>query len=165
MRDMKAALGNFFKPNITHVRVAIMTYIARACEYGSDKYERGNYMRPTKNNTPAENFERFEGYLRSVLTHIVKTLDSMEAHRSFDPNLEDLPGMMRACYAPDTDPGNDKVGSSYLPHVAHAAAGLMMAIVQATLFGMLPKDPGCPWKQPENDWTPVLQSFESLDLN
>ncbi len=145
MKDMKAALSNTSKPDITHVRTALMTYIARACEYGSAKYERSNYMR--SKDSPKEDFERFRAYLRSGVSHFVKCLDAMELHQANDPDLEDVPGMMRACYAPDTDetPGA-KVGASQLPHVAHGCAGVMMSIVQAVLCGMLPEDPGQPWE-------------------
>ena len=144
--DMKAALGNASKPDHTHVRTAIMTYIARACEYGSAKYERANYMRPTPDGSVKSNFIRFGGYLRSVQTHIAATLDSMELHLATDPDLEDEAGMLSAAYAPDTDETQGaKVGASGLPHVAHAAAALMMATVQATLYGLLPSDPGQPW--------------------
>lgn len=148
MRDMKAALGNASKPDTTHVRTVIQTYIARACEYGSAKYERGNYMRPTEQGTVKSNFIRFGGYLRSVKTHVDKTLDNMELHLSGDPNLEDEAGMLAAAFAPDEDitPGAP-VGASMLPHVAHAAAALMMAVVQATLYGLLPEDPGQPWTE------------------
>jgi len=55
--------------------------------------------------------------------------------------------MQKAAYAadPDVTPGAT-VGASNLPHVAHAGAGLMMAIVQATMYNMLPKDPGQRWE-------------------
>lgn len=149
MQDMKAALGNASKPDITHVRTALMTYIARACEYGSAKYERSNYMR--RKDSPREDFERFRAYLRSAWSHIGKILDAMELHQANDPDLEDVTGMMRACYAADTDvtPGAP-VGASSLPHVAHAGAGLMMAIVQGVLCGMLPEDPGQPWTETQS---------------
>ncbi|MCP4469036.1 MAG: hypothetical protein GY813_20115, partial [Halieaceae bacterium] len=54
-------------------------------------------------------------------------------------------GMRRAAYAADTDPGNDKVGPSNLPHLAHLSAGLMMAIEQSINSGLLPADPGQTW--------------------
>lgn len=146
MKDQKAALGNASKPDITHVRTAMLTYISRACEYGSAKYERGNYIREA-GDTKAD-FIRFGAYLRSVVSHVYKCLDSMERHRATDPDLEDVEGMLRAAFAadPDVTPGA-KVGASGLPHVAHAAAGLMMAIVQATEYGLLPADPGQPWAE------------------
>jgi hypothetical protein len=150
MKDMKAALGNGTKPDLTHVRGGLETYAARACEYGSAKYERGNYLRPTENNTPKENFERLREYLGSVKRHLSKQLKSMEAHLALDPNLEDVEGMKAAAYAPDTDPGNDKVGPSNLPHLAHLSAGLMMALEQAITYGILPEDPGRTWDLKES---------------
>lgn len=144
LTDLKAALGNGSKPDITHVRKPLMNYIARACEYGSAKYERANYMRPT--GSSREDFIRFGAYLRSAISHFVETADAMELHLSQDPKLEDLEGMRAAMYAADTDvtPGAS-VGASGLPHVAHGLAGAMMALVQATGAGMLPADPGQPW--------------------
>lgn len=162
MKDMKAALGNSSKPDTTHVRGAIMTYIARACEYGSAKYERANYMRPTEGGTVRENFLRFGAYLRSSQSHITKCLDRMETHLATDPHLEDIEGMMRACFAadPDVTPGA-KVGASGLPHIAHGAAGIMMAIVQATMYGLLPEDPGQPWADTVDGLTKRLDDLST----
>lgn len=145
MRDMKAALGNGSKPDLTHVRTAFKVYTSRPCEYGGVKYVRGNYMRPTKDGTTKEAFERFREYLGSAERHISKMFDSMERHLAVDPNLEDEEGMRRAAYAADTDPGNENVGPSNLPHVAHLCAGTMMGIEQAIMSGLLPADPGQPW--------------------
>jgi hypothetical protein len=144
LRDIKAALGNGLKPDITHVRKATMVYIGRGSEYGNAKYERANYDRPT--GSVKGDFERFRGYIRAAVGHLMDTLDAMERHQSQDPHLEDERGLKLAAYAPDTDatPGA-KVGASYLPHVAHAAASLNMAIEQAVRYGLLPADPGQPW--------------------
>ena len=144
MKDLKEALGNSRKPDITHVRKSIMVYIARACEYGSAKYERGNYLRPTENGTLKSDFLRFRAYLRAALSHIVETLDSMEFLEAHDPKLESDSDMSAAAYAPDTD-ASPAFPASGLPHVAHAAASLMMAIEQATLWNLLPEDPEQPW--------------------
>lgn len=144
LKDTKEALGTRKKPDLTHVRVAPCNYIARAKEYGSDKYERGNYLRRTKGTK--EDFLRFGAYLRAGMSHTMNVLDSMEAHLAQDPALEDEGGMQIAAYAADTDttPGA-KVGASMLPGIAHAMASLSMAIAQATDSGLLPKDPGSPW--------------------
>jgi hypothetical protein len=126
-----------------------MVYDARGKEYGTDKYERANFIRPAAADPfdVRANFERYREYLRATLSHVVETLDAMESHQAGDPLLEDADGMRAAAYAPDTDetPGA-KVGPSYLPHVSHAIASMTMAIEQATRFGLLPKDPGQPWK-------------------
>jgi hypothetical protein len=158
LKDLKEGLSSARKPDITHVRVPFLNYTARPCEYGSDKYERGNFLRPltdegyTGTPTPAD-FERYRAYLRAAASHIFEVLDSMEKHLSTDPKLEDTEGMIRACYAIDTDakPGC-KVGPSLLPHAAPACASLMMAISQATECGLLPRDPGTPWRDHTALW-------------
>ena len=136
MKDLKEALGNSSKPDITHVRTPLLNYIARACEYGDSKYQRGNYLRPVGGTK--EDFERLRGYLRATMSHVLLTLDSMEKHLATDPHLEDEDGMRTAAYAPDLESG--------LPHLAHAGASIMMAITQACVYGLLPTDPGRPWE-------------------
>ena len=146
MKDMKEGLTSGRKADTTHARKSLRVYIARACEYGSAKYERANYVRPAGGTK--ENFERLRKYLRAAVDHIEDTLTSMERHQADDPNLMDEEGMKRAAYAEDTDakPGCP-VGASGLPHLCHAAASLMMAIEQATHYGLLPADPGQPWAE------------------
>lgn len=151
LKDVKEALSSARKPDITHVRSAFMTYTARPCEYGSDKYERSNFMRPTGDGPhempTAADFERLRTYLRAAMGHIASTLDSMERHQAQDPQLVDVTGMRLAAYAVDTDatPGA-KVGPSLLPHIAPACSSLNMAITQAVDCGLLPADPGTPWR-------------------
>jgi hypothetical protein len=151
LKDLKEAMSGARKADTTHVRRSFQIYTARPCEYGSEKYERSNFMRRVSDgNQPAKaDFERFRVYLRAARDHIDETLESMERHQAQDPQLVDVEGMKRAAYAVDTDakPGQ-KIGASLLPHVAPACASLMMAITQATDCGLLPKDPGTPWKDP-----------------
>lgn len=150
--DMKESLGSARKPDITHLRKSTAVYIARTCEYGNDKYQRANFIRPTggvEHITPTkEDFERFRNYLRAYLSHGMEVLDSMERHQSIDPNLTDVEGMKRACYAADTDatPGA-AVGASLLPHICGGMASGMMAIEQAIQCGLLPADPATPWRK------------------
>lgn len=153
LKDLKEALSSVRKPDITHVRKVLLTYVARACEYGSSRYVRGNYLRPVNpagyTGTPSkEDFERLRSYLRALVSHATSALDEMELHLSRDPDLADVDGMKRAAYAEDTDepPEGSKVGASHLPHLAHAGASLMMALAQAVLCGLLPQDPGQTWK-------------------
>ena len=153
LKDVKEALGNARKPDLTHLRSSFATYTVRPCEYGCDKYERANFLRATGNvahRTPtAEDFTRLRVYLRAAMSHVMKTLDSMEQHQANDPNLLDVEGMKRAAYAVDLDtkPGQ-KIGASFLPHIAPACSSLMMAISQAVACGLLPEDPGTPWRDP-----------------
>lgn len=153
LKDIKEGLSSSRKPDLTHLRGVFATYTVRPCEYGSDKYERANYLRATgdgPHDVPtAEDFGRFRAYLRAAVGHILSTLDSMERHQAQDPKLEDVEGMKRAAYAVDTDakPGQ-KVGASLLPHVANACASMQMAIEQAADCGLIPRDPGTPWRDP-----------------
>ena len=145
-KDVKESLGNSRKPDVTHCRRSTMVYVARSCEYGSAKYERANYLRSTGGPMRAD-FERFRSYLRAMVSHVVETLDSMERHQANDPNLEDVEGMKRAAFAADTDVTPDcPVGASRLPHVGAALASGMMALEQAVNAGLLPADPGQPWR-------------------
>ena len=150
---MKEGLSSSRKADTTHIRRSFQIYTCRPCEYGADKYERANFMRPA---APVDvdmdvqmraAFERLRKYLRATRDHIDECLESMERHQSQDPKLVDVEGMKQAAYAMDTDvtPGS-KIGASLLPHVAPACSSLMMAITQATDAGLLPKDPGTPWR-------------------
>ena len=151
LKDMKEGLSSTRKPDITHVRTPFMVYTSRPCEYGSSKYQRSNFARPVSatgyGDMPTrEDFERLRSYLRAAQSHIAQVLDAMEYHQSLDPDLEDVDGMRRAAYAVDVDEDTTgKVGPSFLPHVAPACASLNMAVTQAVLSGLLPKDPGQPW--------------------
>lgn len=144
-KDMKEGLSSSRKADITHMRTPFLVHGSRACEYGNDKYYRANYARPM--GTIQEDFERLRQYLAAAARHIFVTLDEMEYHQAIDPNLEDIEGMKKACYAEDTDakPGCP-TGPSGLPHLCGAVASLNLAITQATRAGLLPADPGTPWK-------------------
>jgi len=149
MKDLKEALLSTRKPDITHVRAGVRTYIARACEYGSAKYERANFLRPTGAGAHAQpngaDFDRLRTYLRGMVSHTMHVLDAMEAHQASDPMLADVAGMQRAAYAADVDEGNAKVGPSGLPHLCGAFASGMMGLEQAIACGLLPADPGQTW--------------------
>lgn len=156
LRDLKEALSSARKPDITHARTPLLNYNARGCEYGNVVYRRANYIRPVApggyTGTPTSaDFERARGYLRALVSHAVKTLDAMEHHQAMDPDLVDVEGMKRAVFAADEDASETAtrkgVGPSFLPHLAHAASSLNMALTQAVACGLLPADPGRPWEK------------------
>ena len=131
LKDMKEGLSSSRKADTTHIRRSFQIYTCRPCEYGADKYERANFMRPA---APVDvdmdvqmraAFERLRKYLRATRDHIDECLESMERHQSQDPKLVDVEGMKQAAYAMDTDvtPGS-KIGASLLPHVAPACSSL-----------------------------------------
>ena len=147
-KDLKEGLSSARKADITHMRTPFLVYGSRACEYGDQKYERANYARPMPNIQ--EDFKRLRAYLRAVISHVLHVLDQMEYHQSLDYELQDVKGMLEACYAEDTDtkPGQE-IGASGLPHLCGAVASLNLAITQAVRAGLLPEDPGTPWRDQE----------------
>lgn len=163
VKDMKEGLSSTRKADITHVRTPLMVYTSRNSDYGSFKYERGNYLRPvvpegyTGVPTKAD-FERYRAYLRAALSHLVQQLDSLETHLSTDPKLEDVGGMRDSAYAVDTDEDTSgKVGPSFLPHIGGTCASLNMALAQAVRCGLIPSDPGQPWRD-EKCVSPVAET-------
>lgn len=145
MKDMKEALTSGRKPDISHVRGPGKVYSCRAHEYGSDKYERANYVRLSANAADAA--RNYRSYLASVDRHITAALDAMEYLEAEFPGFEDAPlsRLLEAVYAADTD-ASPSFPASTLPHISHAMAGLGMAITKAVRDGILPADPGQPWK-------------------
>ena len=149
LKDCKATLNGSGKPDLTHMRRAMMVYTSRACEYGNDKYVRSNYLRPT--DSVAEDVERLRTYMRATISHIQFMLDDLESHQSQDPGLENEEGIREAILCPDLDEDGSKIGPSGLPHISHACASIMMGLQQAVDSGLLPKDPGTPWRDEEED--------------
>jgi hypothetical protein len=151
LRDIKEALGNARKAGFSHVRSALKRYVARACEWGTFRYVRSNYLRPA-NDAPRDSveavraeFNRHRTYLEAADRHLTGILDKMELHQATDPDLVDIEGMRRAVYAADTDVDPKTGVASGLPHACGLAASINMAITQATTYGLLPEDPGQPW--------------------
>lgn len=143
--DLKESLSSGRKPDISHMRTPFLVYGSRACEYGSAKYQRANFLRRTGGGM-ADDFQRLRSYLSAVQRHVLEVLDRMEAHQAVDPLLLDDDGMKVVAFCCDNDftPGAP-VGPSKLPHLCGAVASLNMAIAQAVDCGLLPRDPGQPW--------------------
>jgi len=163
MKDLKEALSSGRKPDITHARTPLLVYVARGCEYGDStqggKYIRANYLRPTEDLKA--DFLRYRAYLRAVVSHASQILDSLELHQAMDPDLTDVEGMKVAAYAKDVDaaPGCT-VGASRLPHACGLAASINMVITQAVNAGLIPADPGQPWRKVEAKKEPELTEYE-----
>jgi len=163
---MKEALGSGRKPDLTNIRTPLMVYGSRACEYGSVKYERANFLRATGDGPHSEptpdDLHRLRTYLRAVMSHTMATLDAIERHQANDPKLADVAGMKRAAFAEDTDPDTSgKVGPSCLPHLCGAVASLNMGIAQAVDCGLLPADPGQQWVEHQQAKPVTRESGES----
>ncbi len=143
LKDTKESLTGA-KPDLTHVRRDSAVYESRAKEYGSVKYERGNYLRDSDDST-VDSVERLRTYIRGSISHWMHMLDSIADHEANDPNFKDLQALIQACYAPDTEVGNDGTPASLLPHACGALASGAMAVSIGVKLGLLPKDPGQPW--------------------
>lgn len=136
--DMKAAstIASGARPQLSILPQTGMVYASRPIEYGGDKYARGNYYGPASTVTP---IKRFLGYLDAALRHIVATQDAINRALGTGGDLA------AACAAPD-DVASGGFPPSGLPHVAHAISSLMIGVTGAADDGLLPADPGQPWK-------------------
>lgn len=105
------------KPDLSQVRAPLLNYVARAMECGDGMpgRDRGDWLLPVAAD---EDPARLRRQLAAVMRHLSSALDALERGD---------------CEALDGDSG--------LPHLAHAAARLQMAIVQAVDAGLLYHDP------------------------
>jgi hypothetical protein len=132
LSDMKAALGGK-KPVLAHVSVALLNYVARAHQYGAQKYEMGNYLRKPSAGTDVD---RLLEYISAAQRHLAQWADSII--RFEGKGLGAKVRKDEAYFGADDE--------SKLPHAAHAGASLSMALQQAADAGLIPLDPGITWK-------------------
>ena len=127
--DLKPPVG--VKAPLAHVPVALMTYDARAHQYGADKYLLGNYLRAN----PEGPLTAALGYSSALMRHVTAFNDSVIRHIGEGVGYNVT--QEAAAYAADAESG--------LPHLAHAAASLGMLIQKLVDAGLLPADPGITW--------------------
>lgn len=129
--DMKAALtpAGPGKPRLSLIPRAALDYLARALQYGSDKYAIGNFHRDAPSGVSAD--ERLLVYLDAVLRHATSASDALVRARGRGDNLT------AAACVQDDDSG--------LPHLAHLLAAASLAVACAANDGLIPADPGAPW--------------------
>lgn len=129
--DMKAGMGK--KAPLAHVPQALMYYSSRAHQFGADKYRLGNYLQlPPSGVTDVD---RLLEYISAAQRHLSKWADSIVRFQG--DGVGKAKNILEACFAPDDE--------SALPHAAHVAATLGMAIQQAVDAGLMPIDPGVTW--------------------
>jgi len=135
--DMKHGLTSS-KPKLSIIGRRSMNYQTRGMEYGDDKYARGNYY----NAPPAgvSRVERFMGYVDAAMRHLT---DIALAYNYAKGTGGDVGA---ACSIID-DEINGEFPPSMLPHIALAAASMMVGIEVAVMDGILQADPGQPWKK------------------
>lgn len=134
--DMKQGLTSS-RPRMSILPRAGLIYGVRPLEYGADKYVRGNYHgKPPQGVSPVE---RLLGYLDATQRHITRVTDAINRAMGTGGDL------VAACATVDAD-GGGKFPASNLPDLSHAIASLLLGVTCAVDDGLLPEDPGQPWK-------------------
>ena len=142
--DMKAARNQQTantgrdRPKLSILQYNGMVYSAAGTTYGADKYARGNYF--GKLPTGVSAVDRFLEYLDAAMRHIGKMAHAINVAKGTGGDQR------AACALPD-DEASGGFPASNLPHIAHAIAGLMIAVECGVTDGLLPADPGQPWKR------------------
>ena len=111
---------------------------SRATEYGADKYARGNYFGPPPANV--DPVDRFLEYIDAAKRHLGKIAQAINVAKGTG-------GDQRAACALIDDEASGGFPPSLLPHISHAIAGMLIAVECGVSDGLLPADPGQPWKQ------------------
>lgn len=142
-RDLKSAL-KVSKPIMAYSDYAGLVYDARQREYGNDKYKQtGNYLRPPPPG--CSDVDRALQYLSASLRHTHKVCHSII--RNLGNGRDSEPTLADAVYCRDTDTDETGFPPSGLPHIGGALTSLCMAIQQLVDAGLLPADPGTPWRK------------------
>jgi hypothetical protein len=129
--DLKRGLGGV-KPQLSQIPGGALAWAARAAQYGGQKYERGNYLRPTVDKLA--DLDRLSSYIDATMRHLFAVTGEIEWQRG-NTSMEGT----------DLLVGGYLDNESGLPHLAHALISLMFAIQQGINAGILVEDPGTPW--------------------
>jgi len=134
--DMKQGLtGN--RPKMSILPRVALVHGVRAIEYGADKYARGNYHGPPPPTVSPE--DRLLGYIDATMRHLTKVADAINRAKGTGGDAR------AACSVVDAD-GGGKFPASSLPDLSHAIASMLIGVSCAADDGLLPEDPGQPWK-------------------
>lgn len=137
--DMKHGLGGA-RPAMSILPRTGLVHGGRAIEYGADKYARGNYhgAPPAKLGEHAE-AKRLLGYIDAAMRHLTHVSDKI--NRALGTG-----GDVNAAASVVDDEASGGFPASNLPHLDHALASLLIGVSCAVDGGLLPVDPGQPWK-------------------
>jgi hypothetical protein len=135
--DMKHGLTSD-RPKMSLLGDDAATHQVRATEYGADKYARGNYYGPAPAGVSP--VDRFLGYIDATMRHCLAITKAVNIARGTGGDE------VAACRVID-DKASGNFPPSLLPHVAHMMASTAIGIETAVRDGLLPADPGQPWKQ------------------
>jgi hypothetical protein len=140
--DMKAGLTSG-RPKLSIVPAAGELYTCRAMEYGDDKYARGNYHgSPPEGVSPAA---RVMGYVDAAIRHLRAVASEYNRACGVRTDVSGYDECADALCTPD-DVASGGFPASGLPHLAHALASLAIGVQCGVDDGLLPPDPGQPWK-------------------
>lgn len=131
----RAAGGERPKLSLQQYNAAV--WRSRATEYGADKYARGNYHGPPP--ASVKPVDQIVEYLDAAMRHLGKVAQAVNVAYGTGGDV----GAALAC--PDDDASGD-FPPSMLPHLAHTLAGLSIMVEIGVGAGILPADPGQPWK-------------------
>lgn len=134
--DMKQGLTGS-RPALSILPRAPQLHECRVLEYGADKYARGNYHgAPPEGVSPAM---RVLGYIDATMRHLARVANA--ANHALGTG-----GDVAAALSIVDDDGGGKFPASMLPDLSHAMTSLALGITVAVDDGILPMDPGQPWK-------------------
>lgn len=114
-----------------------LVHNSRGTGYGADKYARGNYFGPPP--ADVDPVDRFLGYIDAAMRHLTHVAQAINVAKGTGGDAR------AACAIVDED-ASGGFPPSLLPHVSHAIAGLMIMVECGVTDGLLPADPGEPWK-------------------
>lgn len=134
--DMKHGLTST-RPKLSILPLVGLVYGTRGLEYGGDKYRRGNYYAPPPPGV--EPIDRLLGYIDAAQRHLAKTAEALN-------RVKGLGGDAAAAAACVDNEASGGFPPSMIPHLAHAIASLLIGVSVGVDDGLLPADPGTPWK-------------------
>lgn len=137
-RNAQASRTGHDRPKLSILQYNGMVYSASGTTFGSEKYARGNFHGPRPEGV--EPVDRFLEYLDAAMRHIGKIAHAINVAKGTRGD------QIAACALPD-DEASGGFPASNLPHIAHAIAGLMIAVECGVADGLLPADPGQPWRR------------------
>lgn len=142
--DMKHGLTSS-RPKLSIIGRHSMNHQTRGTEYGGDKYARGNYHGPAPAGVSPE--ARIMGYVDAAMRHL------SAVSQAYNVALGTGGDARAAIALPDLE-ASGGFPASGLPHLSHVLAGIGIAIECAVADGLLPADPGQPWKAGAEDSLP-----------
>lgn len=142
--DMKYGLTGS-RPQLSILPRTGQLYGSRAIEYGADKYARGNYHAP-----PPEKLIEKYGRLRAEAYRLLGYIDAAQRHLTHISDAMNRAlgtgGDLIVAASVVDDEASGGFPPSMLPHMCHALASLLIGATCAVDGGLLPADPGQPWK-------------------